>query len=264
MDNDYFPDGSAFEWHFSMQYSYIVPLADLDEPDELKRMVDEGYVRLDEPNSLAILTRKGWEWCRYEHSRNRDQGDQFLGTVPLYLSKSDLAKRIGWTEEDVEVACVDRFAAAVNSIGHVDYNHVAMILGRPEELFKPTCVYPTPKTIEPYINETTGWLYVPHVRQLFQQHDLEIELTVADLGDRLDGTDEPEDLPHGHKYVSWGVVYGPRGHIAYVELEDDGTPLMPWATAEAILRDHAGVEALTEEILASVSTEGRNHRRDRV
>lgn len=266
MSHDYFPDGSTFEYHFSMNYSYIVPLTDLDEPEELARMVAEDYVRLDKRNSLAILTRKGWEWCSYEHSRNRDQGDQLLGAVPLFMSKDDLVKRLRWPDGEVERVADDWFSAARNSIGFFDYNHVAAIVGRSKARFEPTCVYPTPKTIEAYVNEPVGWLYVPLVRQLFQQHDLEIELTVADVGDRLDGTDEPEDneKAYGHRYVSWGVVYGPRGHIAYVELEDDGTPLMPWATAEAILRDHAGVEALTAEMMESVVTDDWNHRRDRL
>ncbi|WP_066725837.1 MULTISPECIES: hypothetical protein [Hyphomicrobiales] len=261
MDDDNFPDGTSLEFSFSMNYSYIVPLSELDEPDELARMIAEDYVRLDERNGLAILTRKGWGWCRYEHSRNRDGGDTFLGTVPLYMSKADLAERLKWPVEQVEAECADRFAPALNSVGYVDYNHVAEIIGLPDASFAPTCVYPRPASPEPYMNVVGGWLYVPHVRQLFQQHDLEIELTVADLGDRLDGTDEPADVreqlrKHGHCYVSWGVVYGPRGHIAYVELDDDGTPHMPWSIAESILREHAGVETLTFEMLKAAAKDG--------
>lgn len=266
---DDFPDGTSFEYSFSMNYSYIVPVSELDD-DELPQMVEEDYVRLDERNGLAILTRKGWEWCRYEHSRNRDGGDTFLGTVPLFMSKADLAERLSWSLEHVEAECSDRFAPALNAIGYLDYNHVAEILRIREASFEPTCVYPRPTETVQRINVPGGWVYVPHVRALFQKHDLEIELTVADLGDRLDGTDEPDEVReqlqnHGHCYVSWGVVYGPRGHIAYVELDDDGTPNMPWAIAEAILRDHAGVPELTAEMWRGMVQDPEfNHRRDRL
>lgn len=265
MTFDNFPDGTGFEYSFCMNYSYIVPLASLDEPDELARLIDEDYVRVDQRNSLAILTRKGWEWCRYERGRNRDQGDSFWGTMPLYMSKSDLAKRIRCCEADVERACESWFAAAINRLGYVDYNHVCAIIRRNDATFEPTCVYPRPVTIEPIIGEPGGWVYVPYIRPLFQQHDIEIELAATDIGNRLDGTDDVDDEPYGGRgYATWGVVYGPRGHIAYIELDDDGTPHMPWETAEAILRDHAGVEKLTKDMVESAWPPAFTYRADRL
>ena len=240
MSNDCFPDLSVLETEFCMNYSYSSPIDDFDA-GELSRLVSEGYLHVDHATGWAILTERGWDWCRHERGRNRDGGDSFSGMMPLYMSKADFAAKVDLSIEAVEKACSGPIALATNAIGFVDYYLATLMLdlGHPYGYFTaPADAYPRPESISDEMHRPGGWVYVSNVRPIFRQHDLQIEIASLDRPDRQRG------------YVSHGLIYGPRGHIAEIPLDDDGMTMMPWQTAAAILRDHAQVE-LTKEMLTA-------------
>jgi len=239
MSDDYFPDRSSLETVFCMDYSYSAFLDDLD-PD-VPRLVAEGYIRIDQTAGWAILAERGWDWCRHERGKNRDGGDSFSGRIPHFMSKADFAAKADMTIEAVEAACAGPIALATNSIGFVDSNLAGEMLGlelRYADFSPPADAYPRPESISDEMHQPGGWVYVSNVRPIFRQHDLQIEIASVDRPDRQRG------------YLSIGCIYGPRGHIAAIPLDDDGMTMMPWATAAAILRDHAQV-ALTKEMLTA-------------
>lgn len=240
MVSDDFPDDSALETEFCECRKYTCPIEDIDG-DELGMLVSEGYIRVDEAAGWAILADRGWDWCRHRRAKNRAAGDSFGDWLPHFVSKADFAARTDMPIEDVEAACAGRLALATNRIGFVDVNLGREILGIDGhcDFFSPQDgAYARPDAISDSMHQPGGWVYVSNVRTVFRQHDLQIEIYSV------------EDPDGGYDWVSLGRIYGPRGHIAEIPLDDDGMTMMPYDTAAAILRDHAEVE-LTEEMLTA-------------
>lgn len=246
--DDAFPDGSALEYRFCNALSYAADVDDINDcdPDDLERLIAEGYVIVDKRKRIAMLTAEGWDWCRYERGRNRAYGDSFSGPMPLFMSKEAFAERVGKSLKAVERASISRIAPAVNSIGYIDYNLALDLWAIPDQRIvyfeAPGDAYPRPKEISRKLWTPGGWVYVPYIRPLFRLHELQIEYCARDWHPLDEGIDEDLEQTRPPEHFTEGLVYGPRGHIAVIRLDDDGTLLMPWDTAAAILRDHAGVE----------------------